>query len=194
MLGPLVLLALASPGQAPGDSPLKDAPFKQYMSACVAVFPKQPKLSEREMLSDRRVKLHVETHRAAPVVYWVAEGRRPDRGADPERTLDAARDDVLAALGGTLREERAVERDGRPGRELIVDVPRDARNGNRVAWVRLEVGREASEGWFFEIVAVRPAGKRANPKDAERFIASFAPRVANGKAPEVGRGKVTGGP
>jgi hypothetical protein len=194
MLGPLVLIALASPCQAASDPPVKDAPFKQYMAACVVVFPKQPKLSEREMFSDRRVKLHVETHRAAPVAYWIAEGQAPAPGTAPERTLDAARDDVLTALGGRLREERAVERDGRPGRELIVDVPRDARNGNRVALVRLEVGREASEGWFFEVVAVQPAGKRANPKDAERFIASFAPRAAKGTAPEVGRGKVTGSP
>src|SRR5215471_17233028 len=41
----------------------------------------------------------------------------------PKKVLDEARDQGVKKAGATLREEKAIELDGHPGREMVLDVP-----------------------------------------------------------------------
>jgi len=93
----------------------------------------------------------------------------PDTVAkDPKEVLDEARENGVRNSGGTLGEEKEIELDGKPGREMLLDLPPAKASGGRIYRARVYlVGRT-----HFQVITLAPKSQE-NPGEMKAFLDSF---------------------
>ena len=79
--------------------------------------------------------------------------------------LDNARDDGAETTNGTVREEKKIDLDGHPGREVLIDTPRGYTYRVRFYLVKNRL---------YDVVALAKKGKE-NDADVVKFFDSFQP-------------------
>jgi len=93
----------------------------------------------------------------------------PDTVAkDPKKVLDEARDNGVRNSGGTLREEKEIKLDGKPGREMLLDLPPSKVKGGGIYRSRVYlIGRT-----HFQVMTMAPKS-RENAVETKAFLDSF---------------------
>jgi hypothetical protein len=86
----------------------------------------------------------------------------------PRKTLDEARDKGVRKSGGTLREEKEIEMNGHPGRELVLDLPDSRFRGGAIYKTRIYlVGRTQ-----YQVITASSKAKE-RPGQMKAFLESF---------------------
>jgi hypothetical protein len=86
----------------------------------------------------------------------------------PKTVLDEARDDGVKNSGGTLKEEKEIELDGHPGREMILELPDSRIRGGGIYRTRIYlVGRT-----HYQVIAASSKAKD-QPRQVAAFLESF---------------------
>jgi hypothetical protein len=104
------------------------------------------------------------------VAYMVTRTDLPPAAVagGPRKTLDEARDEGVRKSGGTLKEERAIELDGHPGREMVLELPETRARVGGIYTTRIYlVGRT-----HYQIARLSPKGKE-RPAETKAFLESF---------------------
>jgi hypothetical protein len=84
------------------------------------------------------------------------------------KTLDEARDAGVQKSGGTLRQEREIELDGHPGREMVLDLPDSRVRGGGIYRTRIYlVGRT-----HYQAITLSSKA-RERPEEMKAFLDSF---------------------
>lgn len=181
------LLAMALVVQAPkGDW----KPFKSPKGDFTAVFLSKPAEKKRAWkFSGGVVDLVTASVKRGVTTYEISYGDLPrELAEDPQKALDAGRDDIIKQLKADVGRESPTEWKGHPGRELTVDVPKAVVVGGASGRIKLLlIGRR-----LYQVAAIVPTADRAS-KAAELtgFLDGFAPIAEAKSEPTTGPSPAT---
>ena len=132
-------------------------------------FPGTPKPDAEDVQTKSGpIRMHMaEVQRGTDTVFLSIHSVHPasSLSADPQVTLDSARNGGVTNVKGKLREEKRLTVGGVPARRIVIDIP-DEKQG-AVALIVLSGNR------LYQAISVFPAG-RENSADVQRFLNSFA--------------------
>jgi hypothetical protein len=186
MNSPLVIVALAAVLQTGAGAKSAGKVYQSEKGAFSIALPAAPTEQRREAkFGGHRLRLVVVSARRGGTTFSVAHGDfETVPGDDPEKALDAARDEYVASLKGQLLDEQKITLEGKrggpsyPGRELRVEAGKSLVAGGAVAQARLYlVGQR-----LYEVAALVPKKRPGTtPADVEKVMTSFR---LTGKLPE----------
>jgi hypothetical protein len=85
-----------------------------------------------------------------------------------KKTLDEARENGVRNSGGTLKEEKEIELDGNPGREMVLDLPDSRIRGGGIYKSRIYLVGQT----HYQVITASPKA-RERSEEMKAFLNSF---------------------
>jgi hypothetical protein len=168
------------------DGPLKDwKEFSPKEGGFRVLMPGEPTKKTRKLETPQGdaviVTYSIQTRKAA---FLVIRSDLPPKVdvTDAKKLLDDARDKGVKNSGGTLRDEKEIELDGHPGREMTLELPDSKVKGGGIYKTRIYLVGHA----HLQVITLAPKSE-ANLKEINAFLDSFRLKEAGADRKKKGK-------